>query len=306
MNITIADRNHHLVGICFKITNSFTFTIMSFLMVKFSGNLFAVQEFFFIAFFGAIITFTILKSMGQNIDFKLNKREFILFSIRGLTSFISIVSWIEAIKNLGINEAMSLSYATPLWLLMIAIITCKEKAGLRDVIIIALNTLGMIAILKPQIDKITWMGFFAAMLTTMLWAIHDTSCKKLSEKQEGKNSFNRHSLNLQRTFFSFLFSALISLPFALYFWEPVNITHLAGFALISMVASINLTVLFLAYVYAPIVLLVPVSYTRLVIASSLSYLLYNTAPSSWCFVGAGLIVTANLYFYISRKKVTNG
>jgi drug/metabolite transporter (DMT)-like permease len=299
MKIPFTIKHDHYIGIYLKILHSLTFTVMSFLMVKYSSGLSAVQEFFFIALFSCIFAFILSIIGGHKVSFKLSKKLWILYLLRSFLGSVALITWIETMKNLGINEAMSFSYATPIWLLLAAIITLNEKVDRKDIIIIIMNTIGMVMILRPSADKMTILGIAAALITTMLWAIHDAICKKISiEKEEGAGK-----LNMPRTVRALLFSTIMTFPIALYYWQPVNIEQISGFIIISVVAVLNLTVLFLAYVYAPVVVLVPFAYARLVFTAILSYFVYGIWPSYWCFAGAGLITVANLYFYISKKDI---
>ena len=65
---------------------------------------------------------------------------------------------------------------------------------------------------------------------------------------------------------------------------------------------VNLMCLFLAYKFAPISLLIPISYTRLIFTMIFSYVLYDIAPTFGCLVGAALILLSAAGFYARSPR----
>lgn len=278
-------------GIYLKLLNSLFFTILSILLVKFSNDLPIIQALFARATFGVIFAFIVLKFIKIPISLKFSRQFFIFYGIRAITNFIALFTWVEAIKYLGMNEAMALGYITPLWLILAAIIFFGEKFTFKIAIVIAANTIGIILILHPQIVNIEVQGIIFALLSTILWATYDTICKKQSATEH----------YMLQCFYSFSFSVLLIFPFAIYNWQPVSVTQIAEFACIGLIGVANVSVLFLAFVYAPIIVLIPISYTRLLFSMIASYVIYEVKPTIECLIGAGIIVMAELYFYMSQR-----
>lgn len=278
-------------GIYLKLLNSLFFTILSILLVKFSNDLPIIQVLFSRVAFGAIFAFIVLRLIKTPISLRFSRQSFIFYSTRAITNFIALFTWVEAIKYLGMNEAMAFGYITPLWLICAAIIFFGEKLTLKTMIVVAANSIGIILILHPQIGNIEVKGLIFALFSTMLWATYDTICKKQAATEH----------YMVQCFYSFSFSALLIFPLAIYNWQPVSTTQIAEFACIGLIGVANVSVLFLAFVYTPIIVLIPVSYTRLLFTIIASYLLYDIKPTIECLIGAGIIVAAELYFYMSQK-----
>ena len=166
-----------------KVAHSFVFTILTFLIVKFSKIIPTVQVLFIISLGGCFSTFLTLKAMGIKISMKLSTGSWRLYLLRALLNVASMVTWIETVKYLGANEAMAFAYITPLWLLVSSVLILKDKFTWRILAAIFINSLGVILIVQPKIDHVAPLGIFLAIFTTMMWAAYDTICKKQSNTE---------------------------------------------------------------------------------------------------------------------------
>jgi drug/metabolite transporter (DMT)-like permease len=279
-------------GIFLKILHSFIFVLLSVLLVKYSTSHNIIQVLFFRALIGCVISLIILKILGIPLIFKIRRSSLYMYITRALLNLLGLLIWIGAIKRLGMNEAVALGYITPVWLTIAAMMFCAEKVTFLNISLVLLNTVGVVLILQPKLHDVSTLGLIAALLSTIIWAAYDTICKK--------QTYTEHYL-LQSLYIHFILG-IITAPLAIYLWEPVSINDLMGFSLVSFAGVINIIVLFLGYIYAPIVVLIPFSYSRLLFATISSYLLYNTLPTPECLAGAAIIVSTELYFYISTKK----
>lgn len=284
----------YLRAIILKICHSFIFTIKTFLMVRFSTSLHIIQVLWISAIIAMIFSFLTLKFIKVKIPFKISRQALTFYLARTAISFISMITWVESVKNLGANESMAISYITPAWLLILAILLCKEKLTQRVIISIVLNTIGVLFIVHPKIDFAV-LGLFLALFTTILWAFYDTICKKQTTTEH----------YILQSFYSFAFYSILTLPFAIYVWKPISLFELIGLTAIGISSSVNLIILFLAYVYAPIVILIPMSYSRLIFTVIFSFFIYNTTPTLGCITGAALIVLTEIYFYIKLTMKEN-
>lgn len=285
-------KNKTYYGIFLKIAHSFVFTVMSLLLVKYSSNYPVTQVLFLRVALGAIITFIILKVIKQPISFRLSRSATTYYGVRAIISFVSLIAWVATIKRLDINEATAFSYITPIWMVLSAILFFKEKLTIKHVIVMALNMLGVALALHPKFDNISILGLGGAFITTILWAAYDSICKKQTATEH----------YMLQCFYFLGFSAIISLPVALYVWMPLSFQSLFEFSLIGLMGVANVTLVFMAYKYASIVILVPFSYSRLLFAVLFSYFLFNILPTLECLIGVAIIITANLYFYMSQRK----
>jgi len=292
MEFSQNEAKHLYVGISLKILHSFIFTIMSVLLVQYSQSLPIIQVLFCRVFIGALFSFFILKLLKRPIPLRMTKKSVMLYLLRALISFIAMGIWVVSLKNVGINESVALGYITPVWLILIAVLFFKEKLTLQHVVVISLNIFAAMLILQPKFSTVDGLSLIAGLGSGLLWSIYNSICKKQAETEH----------YVLQCFYTFVFSVILMLPFAIYLWEPIILEQFLGLSLIGCIGAFNVSVLFLAYSYAPLITLIPFDYLRLLFSMVLSYILFG-APLTFEFViGAIIISTTDLYFYIMQRN----
>ena len=286
-------KNNYLTGIIFKLINCLIFPVMTLLMVKTVGNLPTMQVLFMQVLLGAIISLIYLIITKKAISFTMKRRDFLLYLGRAVTNLIAMYLWLFAIKNLGMNEATAITYTGPLWVCLMAGIFLKEKFGKIIFALLAINSIGMLIILHPKLANIHWYGAAAALGAILLWSLYEVMCKIQTTSQH----------YMLQSFYFMALSAIIIAPFALNSWQSLTSYELNMLWLIALLSVTNITMIFIAYSLAPLTLLSPFSYSRLVFTAFLTNWLFQISPTKELFIGSGVIMTANLYFiYRVRSK----
>ena len=280
------------VGIGLKILHSFVFTIMSVLLVEYTQSLPIMQVLFSRVVIGALFAFLILKILKQPIPIRMPRKSVLLYASRAFISFIAMSSWVLSLNNIGINESVALGYITPIWLIISAVVFFKEKLTLQHVVVVSLNIFGVMLILQPKFATVDLISIIIALGSGLLWTIYNSICKKQAETEHC----------ILQCLYTFVFSAVLIFPFAIYSWKPIILEQFLGLSLIGFLGAINVSVLFLAYAYAPLITLIPFDYLRLLFSMILSYILFSVPLTLEFAIGALIITTTDLYFYMMQRK----
>jgi drug/metabolite transporter (DMT)-like permease len=204
--------------------------------------------------------------------------------------------WIFAIKHIGINEATALSYTGPFWVFLAARYVIGETFNLESLIATCINMVGVLIILRPNLEDLSFVGIGASVTSILLWVLYETICKKQTSSQH----------YMLQTFYVFLMAAIITAPFALQKWQPISLETFSVISLLSALSVLNVTSIFIAYLFAPMMIISPFSYARLVFTAILTNLVYHTSPHIEVFIGAAIILIANCwftYYSIRNKKI---
>lgn len=285
-------KTNYLVGIGFKLLNCLIFPIMSLVMLHCTKTVPLIQVLFAQTFFGTIISFIYLYFTKKTIPLSMSKQEFLLYLGRAITNLTAMALWIFSLGKLGINEATALGYTGPLWVFLMAQYIIGEKFNPKILLLIAVNMTGMVIILEPNYANMPWEGIAAASGAILLWSIYEVICKK--------QTANQHYM--LQSFYFLLLSTVIMIPTIFTNWKMVDLYETSLLVTIGLMGAANITVIFLAYSMAPLMILSPFSYTRLVFTVIITALVYNTAPTIQTFVGAAIIMSANLYMTYRLKK----
>lgn len=283
---------NNFVGIGFKLLNCLLFPIMSLVILHCTKFAPIWQVIFAQTLFGSIISLIILFFTKTSIPLKMNKKDFLLYLGRALSNLFAMFLWIEALGKLGINEATALGYTGPLWVFLMARYIIGEEFNSRILFLIAINMIGMLIILEPKFANMPWEGIAGALGSIFLWAIYEVICKK--------QTVNQHYI--LQSFYFLILSTIILAPFVIGKWQMVDFEQTLWLASTGLIGVANITAIFMAYSLAPLMLLSPFSYTRLVFTVGLTAIIYNTSPNIQTFIGAAIIMGANLYMTYNLKK----
>ncbi|MGB4191987.1 MAG: DMT family transporter [Rickettsiales bacterium] len=284
---------NYLLGIGFKLLNCLLFPVMSIVMLECTKTMPLPMVLIAQTFFGAIISLIYLIITKKSISLNMEKKDFLLYVGRALSNMIAMAMWMFSLSKLGVNEATALGYTGPLWVFLMARYIIGEKFRTYILALIAINMIGMYIILEPKFSDLPLEGIAGALGSILLWAIYEVICKK--------QTANQHYM-LQSFYFMTL-STIMLIPFAVTSLQIIDFSQVALLFSVAVIAVANITVIFLAYSLAPLMLLAPFSYTRLVFTVILTAVIYGTMPNIQTFIGAAIIMTANLYMtYYFRKK----
>jgi len=286
-------KQNYLIGIGFKILNCLMFTVMSLVMVKSASTVATMQVLFAQVFLGAIISFAYLKVIKQPVAFSMPRKEFLLYLARAVVNFVAVSLWIYALQTLGINEATALGYTGPFWVFIMAQYFIGERFSAKILALLFVNIAGVIIIVHPKIMNMHWHGMAAALCSILLWSLYEVICKKQTATQH----------YMLQTFYFMAISSLVMAPFAFNAWQVVSLPEVSMLVLIALLAVTNITIIFIAYSFAPLTVLAPFSYSRLLFTTFLTNWLYNISSTNDLFIGSAIIFIANGYvIYLSSKK----
>lgn len=286
-------KQNYLIAITSKITNGFLFSVITLMLIHYTKLIPVEQVLFLRSALGVVVSVLFLIILKQPINFKLEKKDIVFYSARGLISFVAMLLWIWAIQYVGVHEATALGYTSPFWVFLSASLVMKERFNKLSLLAIATSMFGVIIVFKPSVDNISFEGIILGIGSIMLWVVYETICKKQTSDQH----------YMMQSFYVLFFTSIITAPFALTKWQAMDFETWKIFFVLATLSVGNITSIFLAYSYAPMMVVSPFSYMRLIFTAILTAVLYNNVPSKEVFIGAAIILIANsLFAYASSKK----
>ncbi len=282
-------KQNYLIAISAKLMNCLLFSTITLLTIHSVSFLPVEQVLFFRSILGAFICLIYLVVIKQTITFNLSKEDFFYYFMRALSSFIAMQLWIFAIKRVGVNEATALSYTGPFWLFLAAKYVMGEAFNWKSLLAIAINMLGVLVILHPSLEGLSIIGLIASVGSILLWVFYETICKKQTSNQN----------YMLQALYVFIMASFITAPFAVIKWQPIDFQISAILLLLAALSVLNVISIFIAYMFAPMMIISPFSYARLVFTAVLTSWAHHTIPHLEVFIGAAIILIANLGFTYS-------
>jgi len=207
---------------------------------------------------------------------------------RNVFHLIAQYGWVVGIVYLSLAEVTAIEFTTPIWTLILASFFLKEKINVKKTSSILLGFIGILIIMKPGIEIISYNSI-VVLLSAICFAIAHTSTKKIVKTNSASDVVLIMCLTQLPISFACAYSNW-SLPnLTDYFW--LILIGLSGIgAHFSMAKALK---------KEDISSLIPLDYLRLPIIILAGILFYNETFDTAIIIGGTLIFIGN---YINQKK----
>jgi drug/metabolite transporter (DMT)-like permease len=260
-----------------------------------SSQLHPFEIAFFRNLFGLLFALPLLLRHGPGL---LRTSKLPLYLFRSTIGIVSMLCGFWAIVNLPLAQAVSLSYSTPLFVTIGAVVVLGEVVRARRWTAVALGFVGVLLIIRPGADFSP--GVLVAVLAAALSAIVAISIKFLSRTEVPD------AIVLYTTL---LWVPLSLLP-ALAVWEtPQGMTWL-WIVLAGLFGTVGHMFWARALRLGDASLLTPISFLQVPLVAAAGFLLFDESLDLWIGAGAAVIFVANAYIahreaQLARRAVTD-
>jgi drug/metabolite transporter (DMT)-like permease len=203
---------------------------------------------------------------------------------RGLGLVASSLAFIFALRYLPLADASAIGFVSPLLTAMLAVPMLGEVVGLRRWIAAIIGLVGVLVVVRPGTGAFHPAALLV-FLSSLAWAISSV----LTRWVAGIDSSATTMLWSACTG-AFILSAV--LPFEFMAPTPAEFLLLL---MLGMIASTGQYLTVLAYRHAAASVLAPFSYSQLIWATVLGFVVFGAIPDHWTFVGAAIIVVSGVY-----------
>ena len=272
------------LGIIFMILSVISFSVMDIVVKLMSSHYPTGQLIFFRGFFGLIpILFIIPKERFGNL---LKTEKIKLHLVRAFGGAFAMTFLYLGLKFLPIADAITISFAAPIFATIFSIIFLNEKVRLIRWLAIFFGLTGVIIVLKPGTELFTYYSFFP-ILFCIGFATISIAIKKLSKTEPD------YLIALYFTLVLILFG-LISISMG---WKKIDISDIHYLVIIGLSGSIGNIFLTKSIREADISLVTPIKYLSLVFAIIAGWLIFNEIPSALTISGAMLIILSTFVIF---------
>lgn len=211
------------------------------------------------------------------------------YLLRSAIGLASMLSGFWAIGHLPLAQAISLSYSTPIFVTIGAVIWLGEKVRVRRWAAVIAGFLGVLIVVQPGTAHFS-AGSLVALLAALLSAIVAIQIKQLSRIDQADTV----------VFYTYVFWVPLSLVPALFVWQtPQGIAWL-WLALTGLFGTGGQLLWTRALKLGEVSALTPISFMQLPLVATAGWLLFGEAPTLGLLCGAAVIFGANAY--IARRE----
>lgn len=260
-------------------------------VVKYLGGVYAPFQ---IVFFSTLMGFPLVTLMliGDRTDGNLRPHHPGWTALRTGAAVVTGVSAFYAFATLPLAQVYAILFAAPLLITILAIPILGEKVRLRRWAAVIVGLIGVLIVLRPGEVELA-LGHLAAITSATTGACASIVVRKIG-------SAERSAVLLLYPMLANFLCMGAALPFV---YRPMPLLHLAGLALISLMAFVAMLCLIAAYRRAEAVIVAPMQYSQILWATAYGYLLFDEMPDRTTALGAAIIIASGLYIVFRESRL---
>ena len=283
-------------AVALMVASTFLFGFMAVCIRLASSQLHPFEIAFFRNLFGFMFTLPLLYRHGWSL---LRTDKLPLYFFRCCIGIVSMLAGFWALVHLPLAQAVALSYSTPIFVTIAAVMVLGEVVRARRWTAVIVGFIGVLVLMQPGADTFH-MASLIAVLAAVASASAAISIKFLSRTE------NADAIVVYTT----LIWVPLSLLPALFYWtQPSGITWL-WIVLSGLFGTTAHMCWTRALQRADASFLTPISFLQVLVVGTFGFFLFDEKIDRWTIVGASIIFTSNIYIarreaQLARRAVTD-
>ncbi|PPR09303.1 MAG: Riboflavin transporter [Alphaproteobacteria bacterium MarineAlpha11_Bin1] len=248
---------------------------------------------FIIAFFRTGLGFIfmapwLMRTRGQGL--KTDKIPYFV----GRTFFVAIgtLGYFYALSKIPLADAVAIMFSRPLYGTIFAIVFLGELVGLRRWTALLIGFLGVLIMVRPGFEVLN-VGLASVFIASIAGAGSAVFIRFLS-RTESPDTI---------TIYYVIFTTPIMLLLALFVWQTPTWEQLGWLLFMGLVGTLGQRAMSRGFAAADASIMLPMDYTRLIVAALFGFILFSEIPSIYTALGGLLIFFSTVY--IARREARN-
>ena len=212
---------------------------------------------------------------------------------RGVLLASATFLYFTSLRVLPLADAAAIGFVLPLFVAVLAVPMLGERLDLPRGVAVLAGLAGALMIVRPGSSLFTWYALLPVAMAL---------CNALYQILTRKVAGVEHPLT-SLVWGAIVGAVLLSAAAPFYWKAPDQAWHWALLLVIGLCASIGHYLLIKSYEYAGATLLAPFTYTTMIWAVLLGFLVFGQLPDRWSVGGMAVIVVSGM-FLVSRHRLT--
>jgi drug/metabolite transporter (DMT)-like permease len=207
---------------------------------------------------------------------------------RGALLLVATGCMYGAIRVVPLADAYAITFTAPLLVTALSVPLLKERVGWRRWSAVVVGFIGVLIVIRPGFGDVPWQ-LLLPLITAACFAVYQIFTRMISTDPA-------------ETPFVMLFylgwvGALAMTLIVPFHWQPVAALDWFWMATIGGLGATGHLILIRALVVAPASLIAPFTYSQIIWALILGYLVFGDLPDLWMLVGCTVIVASGLFVF---------
>ena len=251
-------------------------------LIKHVGQTIPVVEILFVR--QIVVLIIISPIIFRNLGTVFRSNAYRLHFLRASMSVIAMYTGFTAVVNMPLAEVTAITFVRTLFTTILAIIFLKEVIGLRRWMSVIIGFMGVLVIVRPDMDNINIYALMAIISALFVSGIHIVM-RKLSH-------IDKPSMSMA---FQSVFIALVMAVPTYFQWVTPNLDEMIYILVIGTLMSLMQWLFIQALKAGEAAAIAPMEYVRLIYAGAIGIIFFAEIPTVWTLSGAAVIVASTLY-----------
>ena len=194
--------------------------------------------------------------------------------------------FLAGLRHLPLADAIALSFASPLFATVLAVIILRERVGLARSGALLVGFAGIVFMLRPGGSEFAWVALLP-LVAAAFGALGDVITRQLCRSDSSSSI-------LLVTTAAVCVAGLATAPFG---WSPVDETALALLAFAGLLVALAQYCMIEALRYGEVTLIAPFRYMEMAWATLFGFLIFSTIPEVPVVLGAALVIGSGAYIF---------
>lgn len=278
-------------GAIWMVLSGFFFTGAAASVRYLSTDIHFIQISFFRAVFGIMLMMPWLMSVGLS---ALHTRQTVKYIGRSTVSVAANLCWFAALGMMTIGDATALSFTTPIFVTIAAMLLLREKSSLKRWFGLLAGFAGTVIILRPGVGEMN-EGAMWVLASAVLFAGSALFVKILARDDRPDTI----------TMYQLLYMLPINFIPSLFVWVWPTPEQWFWAAMIGVLTTIAQRCYTRAYAAADASAIQPFDFLRLPFAVLLGFIMFAELPDLWSVIGGVVIFAASIFVAHGETRKNN-
>ena len=209
--------------------------------------------------------------------------------INGLFFALALFGWFWALPRIPLDLVTAAGFSAQTFAVLGAIIFLGEKSEAWRWCALIVGILGGLVIVRPGLGGVS-PGVLAIIFSALCFSASKLLVKVITRTDPPESV----------VFWQASWVAVVAFPVALYFWQTPNWEQSIWIVTLSIVTIMNHFAITWAIKLADIGVIEPISFTRLIWAAIVGFVLFGDTPNIFTLIGGAIILGSVVY--IARRE----
>ena len=215
------------------------------------------------------------------------------FAGRAVVTSIATIGYFYALSKIPLADAVAIMFTRPLYGANFAIVFLGELVGLRRWMALGVGFIGVLVMVRPGFEIFN-LGLASVFIASIAGAASAIFIRYLSHSESPDTI----------TIYYVIFTTPVMLLLAMLVWETPTWRQLGLLCFLGLAGTLGQRAMSRGFAAADASIMLPIDFTRLLVAALFGFLLFYEVPSVYTVIGGLLIFGSTVYITHREARIS--